>query len=294
MSAVVTPPVEAFFLATGDGQRYCLYYPAASGSVCQHAVVFVPPFGDEMNKSRRMLALQAQALARSGVAVLSMDLYGCGDSDGELRDASWDGWKADLAVACDWLSARTNVPVSLLALRLGALLALDFLADQTDPVGPLRLLSPIKQLVLWQPVMNGAQFLNQFFRLRLASDMLSGKVAAGGATAALRQSLQGGETLEIAGYEISSQLALPLDLLDAGMFTPLPCPVHWFEILPGAGADLGAAKMKIAQQWTRDAVELHLSLLAGPPFWDAQEISICPELLVRTVQLFESFELEPG
>jgi exosortase A-associated hydrolase 2 len=289
MISAMTPSAEAFFLATDDGQRYCLYYPAASGSVCQHAVVFVPPFGDEMNKSRRMLALQAQALARSGVAVLSIDLHGCGDSDGELRDASWDGWKADLAVACDWLSARANVPVSLLALRLGALLALDFLVTQADPPrsGP-----PINQLVLWQPVMNGAQFLNQFFRLRLASDMLSGKAAPSGATATLRLSLQRGETVEIAGYEIPPSLALPLDLLDAGMFTSLPCPVHWFEILPGAGADLGVAKMKIAQQWKQDAVELHLSLLAGTSFWDAQEISICPELLVRTVQLFESFESE--
>jgi exosortase A-associated hydrolase 2 len=292
MSSVMTPSAEAFFLATDDGQRYCLYYPAADGSVCRHAVVFVPPFGDEMNKSRRMLALQAQALARSGVAVLSMDLYGCGDSDGELRDASWDGWKADLAVGCDWLFMRTGAPVSLLALRLGALLALDFLAAQTGPVSPLCLLSPIKQLVLWQPVMSGAQFLNQFFRLRLASDMLSGKVVPGGVTAALRLSLQRGETLEIAGYEISPQLALPLDLLDAGMSIPSQCPVHWLEILPIAGAELGAAKMKIAQQWKRGSVELHLSLLAGTSFWDAQEISICPELLVRTVQLFESSEPE--
>jgi len=42
-----------------------------------------------MNKSRRMVALQARALAGRGFAVLQMDALGCGDSAGDMQDATW-------------------------------------------------------------------------------------------------------------------------------------------------------------------------------------------------------------
>jgi len=115
--------MKPFFLRLTQVSRFCLYYPAQG--VCNRAVLIVPPFAEELNKSRRIMFLQAQALSQQGCAVLSMDLFACGDSDGELRDAKWNDWKQDLAFAYTYLKQRSGVAVSILSVRLGALLALD-------------------------------------------------------------------------------------------------------------------------------------------------------------------------
>jgi len=90
-------PADAFFLDTADGPRFCLFH-APSGE-CRGALVYIHPFAEEMNRSRRMAALQARALAAQGIGVLLLDLHGCGDSAGDFGDASWDGWLRDIAAA---------------------------------------------------------------------------------------------------------------------------------------------------------------------------------------------------
>lgn len=280
MRPAVTSSAQAFFLNAGVGRRFCLYYDFADNLKCHGAILFVPPFGEEMNKSRRMMALQAQALAGQGYAVLLMDLYGCGDSDGELRDASWDGWKNDLAIACHWLRERSGVPVSLLGLRLGALLALDFLNDRDGPG------DAIAQLVMWQAVLNGSQFLTQFFRLRLANEMLSGKSAPGGSTQAIRQTLLNGASVEIAGYEVPPQLALPIDALTAAQCPPPNCALHWIEVQSASELELPPARKKIADQWKQQHASFALTLCAGAEFWATPEISVCPELIALTCKIF--------
>jgi len=72
-----------------------------------------------MNHTRRAAALLARALAGSGWGVLQVDLFGCGDSDGEFRDASWKTWVDDLITAFDWLQERVGGRVGLVGIRLG-------------------------------------------------------------------------------------------------------------------------------------------------------------------------------
>ena len=101
---------EAFFLPADIGQRFCLFHPAnrAPGSFALGQVVYVHPFTEEMNKSRRMAAMQARALAQAGFEVLQIDLLGCGDSSGGFGDATWAAWVADVTSACLWLRARPD------------------------------------------------------------------------------------------------------------------------------------------------------------------------------------------
>ena len=122
-------PAEPFFLQTDCGRRFCLYHAPRAEKECRGAFIYVHPFGEEMNKSRRMAALQARAFAAMGFGVLQIDLFGCGDSSGDFSDARWDIWKQDLSGASTWLAERVSAPISLWGLRLGALLALDFARD---------------------------------------------------------------------------------------------------------------------------------------------------------------------
>src|SRR6476620_8431972 len=127
-------PAEPFFLQTDRGRRFCLYHAPRAEKECRGAFIYVHPFGEEMNKSRRMAAMQARAFAAMGFGVLQIDLFGCGDSSGEFREARWNIWKQDLAVARSWLGNRVAAPVSLWGLRLGALLALDFARSSANTI----------------------------------------------------------------------------------------------------------------------------------------------------------------
>ena len=129
-------PAEPFFLQADCGRRFCLYHAPQAEKECRGAFIYVHPFGEEMNKSRRMAALQARAFAAMGFGVLQIDLFGCGDSSGDFSDARWDIWKQDIAGARAWLAERVSAPISLWGLRLGALLALDFARGTSTKIAP--------------------------------------------------------------------------------------------------------------------------------------------------------------
>lgn len=271
------PGALPFFLPANPGQRFCLFHPPAPGQAARGAVLYVHPFAEEMNKARRMAALQARAFSAQGYGVLQIDLHGCGDSSGEFSEARWPIWKQDLGLACQWLLAqRIGGPFSLWGVRLGALLALDFARD-----APL----PVDRLILWQPVFKGKAYLNQFLRLRLASQMLADDAApAGGASAALRQEWAAGASIEIGGYEVASELASAIDMQDAENLAPR-CPTHWFELAPGADGIIGPATMRHAQLWRAAGVALYLHPVCGVPFWASTEIVECCALLAATSAL---------
>lgn len=269
------PRAEPLFLDTPGGARFCLYHPPHGAA--RAALLYLHPFAEEMNKSRRMAALAARRLAARGVGVLQLDLHGCGDSAGEFREARWDGWQADVKAGLEWLQARLGLVPGLWGLRLGALLALDYAALAAQ--APARLL-------LWQPVLSGAQHLNQFLRLRVAGAMLhegggSGGASGGtsGGTAALRARLQAGELLEIGGYELHPALALALDGIDAARLAAPRCRIDWFEVVPEAGRMPPAAATRLAEAWRAGPSEVHLTALPGPAFWSTQEIAEAPALL---------------
>jgi exosortase A-associated hydrolase 2 len=265
---------EAFFLPVPGGSRYCLFH--APAGACRGALVYLHPFAEEMNKSRRMAALQARALAALGVGVLQLDLHGCGDSSGEFGEARWDGWKRDVDEARAWLGRRLGCPSGVWGLRLGALLALDYASDAAEP--PARLL-------LWQPVTGGAAFLNQFLRLRVAAGLLHDGADHGG-TKALRAELERGQPLEIAGYELAPQLAAAIDALDATVLAPRGCRIDWFEVTPAAGRALPPAAARIAAAWRGQGIDFGLHLVHGEQFWTTPEIAECPALLDATSALY--------
>ena len=95
--------LNPFFLQMGRGQRLAVLHTPSRHRDWRRAMVYVHPFAEEMNKSRRMAALQARALADAGWAVLQIDLAGCGDSSGDFGDADWATWVADVRTAATWL-----------------------------------------------------------------------------------------------------------------------------------------------------------------------------------------------
>jgi exosortase A-associated hydrolase 2 len=253
------------------GGRFCLFHPAAGPSGGSGAAVYVHPFAEEMNKSRRMAALQARAFADAGISVLQIDLLGCGDSAGDFGDASWSLWVDDVVAAVRWVHERTGLLPFLWGLRSGCLVARAALAE----------LPEIAELVLWQPVISGRQHLQQFLRLRMAGDLVGRGGAERTGTTELRAQLESGATLDIAGYRLSPGVALGLDAADLAP-RATRTRVAWLEV---SGSDppaiSPAGEMRITA-WRAAGSEVAATAVAGLPFWQTQEIAECEALIDAT------------
>ena len=261
---------QPFFLPAGEagpGQRFCLHHAASPAVAARGAIVYIHPFAEEMNKSRRMAALQAHAFAGAGFHVLHIDLYGCGDSSGDFADARWELWREDVVLAAHWLRGRFPGPLTLWGLRLGALLALDC-AHRLRPDG----------LLLWQAVVSGQAHLHQFARLQTAARMFGG------------DTVTGADSHEIAGYTIAPALADAIRRQDA---PPLPpaCPVQWLELTPASSEQppaLQAASMLVIDRWRQAGASVTAKALCGTPFWTSSEIIEVPALLDASLDAMTS------
>jgi exosortase A-associated hydrolase 2 len=263
--------VSAFLLPAEAGHRFCVYHPGARASAGL-GIVYAHPFCEEMNKSRRMAALQSRRLSAAGHSVLQIDLFGCGDSSGDFADARWGIWKRDLQVALDWLRPRVRGALGLWGLRLGATLAVDVARD--PGLG-------VEQLILWQPVANGEQHLAQFLRLQLAAEMLAEGAAKSG-TRELREALAQGTTLEIAGYDLSPRLAAEIDA--AALADPAPAVkrVHCLEVVATTEARLSPASQRAVDSWRLKGLDVRAAAVKGDAFWSSIEITECEALLEAT------------
>ena len=266
---------HAFFLPDGAGaQRFCLFHPA-QGQRLRGCVVYVHPFAEEMNKSRRMAALQSRALAAAGFSVLQIDLLGCGDSAGDFGDASWQAWVDDVLRACAWLRQRdaehAQAPLWLWGLRAGCLIAVEAAAQLDGPCN----------FCFWQPPASGKLLLQQFLRLKLAADMLSGN--SKGLMDAMRQQLAQGEALEIAGYRLAPELARGLEAATLKPAAPGTGRLEWLELSSRADAAMSPVSTQALAQWTAAGYATRSHLVTGPAFWQTSEIEDAPELIAATL-----------
>jgi len=243
---------QPFFLPTASGQRFCLFHAPAPGASPRGVVVYAHPFAEEMNKARRMASLQARALAEQGFGVLQIDLYGCGDSAGELAQARWHNWTQDLECACGHALTRARRPLILWGLRLGALLALDFATEAARP---------IDALLLWQPVISGEAHLRQFLRLQNTARLVSPGAA---------QAPDTENATQAGGYTISQALRADLDALDATRMTP-PCSVSWIEHPGPSGRELPPASVNLIGHWIKAGITVDSLLAPGLQFWSTGE-----------------------
>ena len=277
----MTQPPVAFFLPVESpvpGQRFCIFHPAqlSPGSALRGRVVYIHPFAEEMNKSRRMAALQSRALAAAGFSVLQIDLLGCGDSSGDFGDASWQDWIDDVVRACSWLRARdathAAAPSWLWGLRAGCLLA----------VGAAKHIEEELNFCFWHPFVTQKLALQQFLRLKVAADMLTGN--SRGVMDSLRKQLSENKSIEIAGYLLAPALA---NGLDAAQLEPpnrqSAGRLAWIDVSMRAEAEPAPAATQVLANWERAMYAVHHHQVQGPSFWMTTEIEDAPNLIAATI-----------
>ncbi|WP_405242496.1 hydrolase 2, exosortase A system-associated [Lentisalinibacter salinarum] len=261
---------EPFFADTASGRRFAVVNRPADTP--RGSVLFVPPFAEEMNKSRRMAALTASALAEDGWLVLRFDPSGCGDSDGEFADATWQGWLDDVDFWVKWLRAQKDAPLLLWAVRAGALLAAAWLRRTGESL----------PLLLWQPVGNGQRHLTQFLRLRAAAEMMDSRQTKG-VVSQLWETLASGAFVTVAGYTLNAALANPMSEAQLTLPDEYRARVSLLEISGAETPSLSPATGMIVQKWRDAGVETAASVVPGTPFWQTTEIETVPAAIEATV-----------
>jgi len=248
-----------FFLPGPAGDLFAMYYPPAGPDADGISVLYVHPFAGEMLASRNMIATLARRLSCAGVGVLTVDLFGCGDSSGDFSKARWDIWREDLSASVRWLREQGRERICLWGLRLGALLAIDFAAHSHDTYD---------KILLWQPVVRADLMLDQFFRMNLVPENGNQKMATRIANQDLRRSLVAGEIVEADGYPVPSELISAMDRLSiAPLGGVITAPIHWLEVVKRSEQPFHADNLHVVEEWTGKGVQVTLSKVLAAPFW---------------------------
>jgi uncharacterized protein len=116
------------------------------------AVLLCNPFGEEAVRAHRAYRMLARKLEEAGYATMRFDYAGTGDSSGDVGEFGIADWVQDIAAAAAELRRESAVPrVVLVGLRFGATLAA---CAQREGLRAAHLL-------LWDPVVDGAQYLRE-------------------------------------------------------------------------------------------------------------------------------------
>lgn len=264
-----SPILQSGMFVEGRGGPRFRFVSRPASATDAGTIVFVHAFAEEMNKSRRMVARTARALAAQGWTVVQPDLQGCGDSAGDFGDASWQDWLAD--IADEVTDADPDRPLWLWCHRGGALLASAALAVRPD-----------LQLLLWQPALSGAQHLQQFLRLHAGARIVGSRENSSGPTP--MQRLRGGEPVEIGGYSLSPALAQGMDKARLELPVGWTGRVVWLELSALDPPALAVPSDQCVSSWRERGIAIDAHALAGPAFWQTQEIEECDELVSQTLK----------
>jgi exosortase A-associated hydrolase 2 len=257
-----------------DGQRFFTLQFLAGSKPKAH-IVFVPPFGEEMNRCRSLVATQARSFARAGYSCTLVDFYGTGDSQGQLRDATLILWESNIREVTEVLQRDFPAPLILWGLRLGGLLALHF--------SMLPGLCP-SDIILWQPVNSASLYITQVLRQRVASLMVRDLPPE--TTKEIRHRLAEGEDVEVSGYTLSGTLVEQIEGVDVSSMSELCAgTIYWLEHVTEEGKEIGLASRKVVDQLSQQGNRLEVRTFCDPPIWQIHERDFAPHLLSTTAGL---------
>jgi exosortase A-associated hydrolase 2 len=244
---------------------------------CTGSVLYLPPFAEEMNRCRSHVVAHARAMASAGLHCLLLDFYGTGESDGSVADGDWSFWLDDAQAAANWLADRSKYAPLLWGVRTGALIAAE-LGHRMASIDTCA----IKGLYFWQPVLDGKQFINQYLRLRIASQLVrSGKRET---SDSIRADLAAGKAVEVAGYPLTGRLASAVEACKLNSFPqPANIGINWLEF--SSTSSLTPQSRRVVEDWLASGSTIAVATVDCPRIWEVQEPVRAPELQVVGLRL---------
>lgn len=255
----------------GKVSLFALHYVPKQPASDAQCIIMVPSFAEEMNRCRYMQTMLAHALTAKGYGLLAVDPFGTGDSQGEFEEADWEQWIQDTLTAADYAGQLGYQKLTLLGIRLGALLA----------AAAAPQINNVHQLVFWQPVTSGKSALNQFLRIKIAASI--GRDEEAGTTAQFEELLSKGNNLEVAGYDVSPALYYGIQAAHLDNYLSFTsAPISWYTVLASEERKTPRGDVQTMDKWRDSGARLEHHTVVGPAFWQAHERTLAPALVTAT------------
>ena len=125
--------------------------------------IYCHPLFDERKCAHRFSFQLKEAFKADDLTLERFDYRGTGEAEGEFADVSLSSLREDVAqyTRCQ--------ETCLVGVRFGASLALDYCT---------RDLGAVRNLVLLEPIINGAEYIDYLYRKQRVKDLMTGKVSA--------------------------------------------------------------------------------------------------------------------
>jgi exosortase A-associated hydrolase 2 len=236
------------------------------------SLVVCNPLFEERKPAQRILVETARAFCGAGYAVLRFDYRGCGDSSGEFDSFSVADWEADIAGAAAFLKSRAGSgPAGFLGLRLGASLGMKACSQDCF----------FQFAVLWEPVLQGREYLEQELRRKLMKEMMTfGRSQV--SRDFLIQELAAGRSIDFDGHPVTPALYRDLGSVDmAGLPAPLPGKALILGI--GSSERPSPAYVRCGESLRQAGMACEVRALREQPFWNLVGLVSCPALIRETL-----------
>ena len=265
-----------FLSSAQNSQIFLAQYIPTKTHANGRAVILIPPFAEELNRSKRMYVLCARLLASQGVHVVCFDFVGTGDSYGDWGSYCVADWKTNLLDVYQFVREAGFTDISFLAVRFGALLAADTLVSEK---------LAIDKCIFWDPIEDGEVFMRQLMRMKMAAAMAeeSKKIT----TKELQAEIDQQGYLEIGGYHIDHAMVDDVNRLKlSGTIESVisSSALHWMTLGRVNRANSADNIPTCVPQNLSEKLTIHT--IIDTKFWMQQEVTIAPALLRATSKLF--------
>lgn len=244
--------MEACYFGT-DSHRLYGVVPEAKDAA-PTALVFCPPFAEEMVTTYARFATWGKQLEAAGISVVRFHPFGTGESGGSFGDFSLTSAVSDACGAAELARNRVSpARLGYFGLRLGATIAMLAACKHS-----------VDLLVLWSPVTNISQYTRELFRSQLAKEMVhQGVTRVRRNTQNMIAELETERPVDLMGYEFSP--CLYREMSTAGKWPEVPPAKH--VIWLARPAEEKSATV-LVDQWQKFGARIDFAVLPEPAFWE--------------------------
>ncbi|MCM2681506.1 hypothetical protein [Echinimonas agarilytica] len=222
---MTSSPTRKFsFISSGEASLYMSETLSSSNTL--GTVIFIPALLEEMNASRHLSSLAALELASHGLHCIQFDLFGTGDSSGDLQDATLELWQQNITDISAYAQTQSVAPIHFIALRAGALLAPSSLPNNS-------------QIWAWHPILKGRHWAKPIQRT----------------AALLSQQDAEKQCLEYAGYAIPKALLESMSKLDKTADVDAQHTFYIDDLAPQNSDTLGSIQVHTSPFWVHQELE---------------------------------------
>jgi len=207
--------------------------------------IYCHPLFDERKCSHRFSFQLSETFRHNGLKLERFDYHGTGEAEGRFCDVTIRTLRRDIKEKIDSQKA------SLIGLRLGASLAFDYCCRQSGKV---------RNLVLVEPIIEGADYVDYLFRKQHIKDLMTGPSA---------DSLEECGFHNLEGYKTNAVLIEQIKQLCLTKMADSLCVTGEIRIVQIIGTNrLNPQIVSLADTLKKAGVNIKVKSFKLPAFWE--------------------------